>query len=135
RMEQRLSAPNPHRLRKLVSAGPGLVPQSIDVWGRVRLTQLECRQLTNMIGECRIICLCSTPTSTVQSRQRLRLKLTRFVGARIMAVTVVPERKIQIVLQPAIVVTKTALLATLPGDEATSSIPANPYIYKIQVTQ
>lgn len=112
-----------------------LSPNTVDLWGRERLTQAECRVLKEMIGECRIVCLCKTPASSVQSQRRLRLTLTRFVGARIMAVDVVPQQKVQIVLQPAVVITRTALPATLPGDEATSTVPANPYVYKIQVTQ
>ncbi|MEX0727047.1 MAG: hypothetical protein WD065_12295, partial [Planctomycetaceae bacterium] len=99
-----------------------LSPNTIDLWGRERLTQAECRVLKEMIGECRIVCLCKTPVSSVQSQRRLRLTLTRFVGARIMAVDVVPQQKVQIVLQPAVVITRTALPATLPGDEATSTV-------------
>lgn len=112
-----------------------LLPNKVELWGREQLTQAECQTLRELIGQCRIVCLCGPPQSSIESHRRLRFPLTRFVAARVMAIHVVPQQSIQIVLQPAVVVTRTAILAALPGDQFDGSVPPNPYIYKIQVTQ
>ncbi len=111
-----------------------LNPGTADVWGKSQLTQAEIRDLSATVGECRIFCLYQ-PREQLGSSQLTRIRLTRLVSGRIMSVSPATDRNIRIVVQPGIVITRTALLAVAPGDEADSNVSPNPYIYKIHITQ
>ncbi|MFN0199669.1 MAG: hypothetical protein ACKVT0_23185 [Planctomycetaceae bacterium] len=111
-----------------------LNPQTVDVWGKSQLAQAELRVLSATVGECRIFCLYQPLTQTGFSKLT-RIRLTRLVGGRIMSVSQATDRNVRIVVQPSIVITRTALLAAAPGDEADCNVPPNPYIYKIHITQ
>ncbi|MBL8848678.1 MAG: hypothetical protein JNG89_03300 [Planctomycetaceae bacterium] len=91
----------------------------------------RCEAATNAslaaaIGQTRI-CFLFTAGST----QAGRVSVPRIVAARIMSVRIVDGDRTEIIVQPAVVSTRTALL----NDDRTADVAANPYVYKLQLTQ
>lgn len=80
------------------------------------------RSLTKVVGEPRICFLFAAAGEPDVAA------IPRIVAVRVMSVRVVDGDRVEIVVQPTVVRTRTAVL----GDAATAS---NPYIYKLQLTQ
>jgi hypothetical protein len=82
--------------------------------------------LTTAIGQARICCLFAANAA----RPDL-VPVPRIVAARIMSVRDIDGDRVEIVLQAAVISTRTALL----NDDESASTAGNPYIYKLQLTQ
>jgi hypothetical protein len=89
--------------------------------------------LEQSVGQPRICLLYAQPSTTFVSETPVTV--TRLVAGRVMSVTVGSEGDTQIVFQPCVLTTRTAILpdAVFAGD--TASAFTNPYIYKLHLTQ
>lgn len=86
--------------------------------------------LNQKLGECRALFLYDVPANPIESGTAL-ITCTRTVAGRVMVVSALSQQTLQIVIQPGVLETRTALLASETGATTTVS---NPYIYKISLT-
>lgn len=84
--------------------------------------------LQQVLGEARLCLLFDAFVPTGGGRTTTRV--SRLVGVRIMAARVVEPGEVELVLQPAVVATRTAIVSSLDGD-----LDANPYVYKVYVSR
>ena len=110
-------------------------PQSLD--SNAILTDAETTSLEGLVGQARICLLYANPRS-VGSTGECKIEATRLVAVRILNVRPATKKSVEILVQPAVVTTRTALLSE--PDPAWSPDPGvsydtNPYIYKLFLTQ
>jgi hypothetical protein len=89
--------------------------------------------LASLVGQCRI-CLLYT-ASSADGRSDSIVRGAGFVAGRVLAVRKSEAGTREFVFQPAVMITKTAVV-TLPGQMSSAGgVPANPYIYRLQLTR
>jgi hypothetical protein len=82
-------------------------------------------ELAQLVGQTRLCWVYTTATPTANS-DRWQLTCPRLVGIRILSVQALPDGMIALQLQPATVVTRTAV----PSDDSDDDL-ANPYLFKV----
>lgn len=110
-------------------------PQPLD--SNAILTDADTASLEALVGQARICVLYANPRS-VGSTGECKIEATRLVAVRILNVRRATKKSVEILIQPAVVTTRTALLSE--PDPAWSPEPGvsydtNPYIYKLFLTQ
>ncbi len=111
-------------------------PETLDsnaILGSDELSDLEA-----LIGRARICILYRNPRSQRGTPGQSMVQATRLVAVRILSVREAAGKSIEILVQPAVVTTRTALVSEVGG--AWSADPdvqyeTNPYIYKLFLTQ
>jgi hypothetical protein len=91
------------------------------------------RRLSDQVGRCRIVLLFSSDTPA-NSNGLGRIRGSRLVAARVMAVRSQRDGSCEIVIQPGTLVTRTAVIADPSLPAAQREGFRNRYIYKLQVT-
>ncbi|MCH8829840.1 MAG: hypothetical protein IID45_09710, partial [Planctomycetes bacterium] len=99
-----------------------------------RITNSLPQQLRNLIGQSRICLLYSTHTPVGRIGFG-RVRCRRFVAVRILSVRSNGDDSYRITVQPAVMTTRTALLADRKMPPAERRRFANRYIYKLQLTR
>jgi hypothetical protein len=108
---------------------PGVGPSQFTAKGTV--TGDSAAALGQVLGECRV-CLLYDGFSVGSSSGWGTLQCRGFVAGRIMQIRRGTGEVRQIVFQPGVLVTRTAVLASAPG---TAGGPTNQYVYKLTLTQ
>jgi hypothetical protein len=90
--------------------------------------------LENVIGQCRIFLLYGKHHKHGHQGWGT-VECMRPVAGRVMSVNYGENRCIEIVVQPCVLTTKTAVLHREVASNGSDDFPANPYIYKLQLTQ
>lgn len=101
--------------------------------GASEVDSLTAEALTEMIGQKRIVLLYSAHAPRKGGGGAV--VISRLAAGRIMAVEASPGGAVTLVLQPAVLATRTALLADSPSPLSADEDAGNPYLYKISLTQ
>lgn len=90
--------------------------------------------LESQIGTSRIILLYREQPGSLREGGFRTVSVTRMAAARLMQVTRV-DGGIEIVMQPSVLATRTALTAAELGVPLDETVPPNPYVYKLSLTR
>jgi len=101
------------------------------------LTESTLTDLQDLVGQARICVLYEMPRSQGAPGQA-KITATRLVAVRILTVRQAAGKSVEILVQPAVVTTRTALLSGPPAQWSADpdvQYDTNPYIYKLFLTQ
>lgn len=104
------------------SSGPLQMRSSTDFTG------MPVEELQQQIGQSRVILLYQQPETSLPG-SRPAISVNRLVAVRLLKVSV-QNTDVEFIIQPAIVATRTAVLA-----QSTDELSPNPYIYRLALTQ
>lgn len=111
-------------------------PETLD--SNAILGQDELSSLEDLVGRARICVLYQNPRSQRGIPGQAKVEATRLVAVRILTVREAAGKSVEILVQPAVVTTRTALVsevgATWSADPEVQ-YETNPYIYKLFLTQ
>lgn len=100
--------------------------------GLPQLTGDDRNALDRQVGTPRIVALYSTAKCSGRGPD-CEVHCTQLVAIRVLQVTDQPDGSCHVIVQPTVLTTRTAVTAT--ADAAQQDVVANPYIYRLQLTQ